>query len=194
MLSFKQFLDERVLNIGLSGEDHDLRQQHSDSIVHMLKTSYASLDGGYGGMGNGTQAEHDAIHADVHNPEHFIKGTVRDGKLVSVSIYKKTAAGRKRIASGTDGSMSGKEAYKKTSEEDRDQVDRHAYAEVSHKPEAIAKKMGVPQVPNDKVGNLLGKDIVKHDDGYHYDRKLGNEVKTKVMVGHPKLSKDHKFY
>ena len=193
VISFKDYLNETVLNIGLSDSDRDLRTKHEAHISDILKSSYKSV-GGYGGLGSGSSEEHSAITADIHNPNHFIKGTVRDGKLVAVSLYRKTDAGRKRIASGTDGSTDGKKGYIKSQEEDRDRKERNAYSEVSHKPEEIAKKMGVPQVSNDDVSKIIGKPIEKLPNGTHYQRDLGGVKRTKVMVGHPDLKLSHKFH
>lgn len=190
-MNFKEYLSEKILTIGLGSSDYEARKEHADEISGILKSSYIPV-GGYGGLGSGSEAEHNAIHADIHHPDHFIKASRRNGKIVAVSIYKKTGFGRKTIASGTDGSLHGKKDFLKIKEEDRDQTPRHSYSEVSDKPEAISAKLGVPKVPNTEVGKILSKKITKDADGYHYTRDIGGHPHKKVMVGNP--VKGHKFY
>ena len=61
-----------------------------------------------------------------------------------------------------------------------------AWGEVSGAPEHIARKMGMPIIPNTEVERLINKPIRKHDDGEHYSRPIGGKEHTKMAVGYPK--------
>ena len=67
-----------------------------------------------------------------------------------------------------------------------DHEHKRAWGEVSGKVSSIHKKIGTPDIPSKKAGKLLGKKVKPHADGVHYDRKLGDKMHTKKMVGHPK--------
>jgi hypothetical protein len=185
MHSFKSFLAEKVLSIGLNPEHEKFREKHRQQIHDVIQHSYKNVEGGYGGNGSGTKKESDAIHHDITHS--VIKATKRGDKITAVNLYKKQH-GRKSIASGTDGSEQGKNDWKKTKMEDHEQ--KRAWGEVSGAAEKIQRKMGVPVIHNNKVGKLLNKDINPHEGGEHYDRKIGGETHTKVAMGHPKVDKD----
>ena len=180
MLPFKEFITEKVLSIGLNPDHEKHREDHRKEIHHMIHKSYEAL-GGYGGHKSGSKEESDAIHHDISHS--VIKATKRNGKITSVNMYKKQH-GRKSIASGTDGSEQGKKDWKKTKLEDHEH--KRAWGEVSGAAEHLQRKMGVPVVPANKAGKLLNKDVTPHKDGEHYERKIGGEVHTKVIMGHPK--------
>jgi hypothetical protein len=186
MLSFKQFLLEHIVNSFDEKSHHEFVKTHGDHVKSMISKSY-EYAGGYGGHKTGSKEEHDAIHADLTHPNHIIKATKRDGKITSVNIYK-NHHGRKSIAAATDGSSQGKKDFIKTKVDDIGQKDRHAWGEVSDKAEAVAHKLGAKEIPHDQAEKLTGKTILKkHDDGVHYDRKIGNDVHTKKIVGNPKI-------
>jgi len=46
--------------------------------------------------------------------------------------------------------------------------------------------MGVPVIPANHVGKLLGKDVKIQGDGERYSRTIGGQEHTKVAMGHPK--------
>lgn len=187
MLSFKEYLEEeyleeRVLSIGLNPSHEKHRETHRGHIHDMIHHAYKSI-GGYGGHASGSKKESDAIHDDISHS--VIKAVKRNGKLSSVNLYKKQH-GRKSIASATDGTAQGKKDFMKTKLEDHEH--KRAWGEVSGKVASIHKKLGTPDIPSKKAGKLLGKKIKPHADGVHYDRKLGDKMHTKKMVGHPKES------
>ena len=186
MKHFIDYLNEHIVNIGFKGDDNELRNKHSDEIHQMLHKAYSQLPDGYRGLGSGTKEEHDSIQSDIHNPEHIIKMHRRGDKITHVSLYKKTKYGRKLFATASDGSLQGKKDYVQNSKEDNRMKDRHSYAEVSGKPEAIARKMGTPVVPNHKAKEILGKEVELHPDGEYYTRSLGGTPHKKVMIGHTK--------
>ena len=190
MHSFKHYLseellNERVLSIGINPDHEKFREKHRQQIHDVIQHSYKNIEGGYGGNGSGTKKESEAIHHDITHS--VIKATRRGDKITAVNLYKKQH-GRKSIASGTDGSEQGKHDWKKTKLEDHEH--KRAWGEVSGSAEHIQRKMGVPVIPNNKVGKLLNKDITPHEGGEHYDRKIGGEMHKKVAMGHPKVDKD----
>lgn len=183
MKTFRQFMSEKVLSIGLNPKHEKYRDQHKDEMHDMLQKSYVKA-GGYSGKKSGSKEESDAIHDDLSNPKHIIKATRRGDKISSVAVYK-PQHGRKSIAGGTDGSDQGKADLKKTSLEDHEH--KRSWGEVSGAPEHIRRKMGVPVVPSDRAEKLLGKKV-KIVDKERYSRKIGDDEHEKVIMGHPKES------
>ena len=182
MDSFKQFIVERILSIGLNDKDEKHREIHRNEFHDMIHKAYSAPDiGGYGGLKSGSKEESDSIHHDISHS--VIKATKRDGKITAVNLYKKQH-GRKSIASATDGSEQGKKDFRKTKIEDHEQ--KRAWGEVSGAPEHISRKIGMPVIPSNKVGKLLGKEIHPDENGEHYSRKIGGEMHRKVAMGHVK--------
>lgn len=188
MKSFREFLLEKIINIGFgSSEDKELRQKHGPEIHKVIQSTYSKLEDGYGGKGRGTEEEHKAIHSDIHDPSHAIKVYRRDGKITHATIYKKTQYGRKIVAAGTDGTEQGKKDYYHSNKEDVKRPERHSYGEVSGAPEHVKRKLGARVVPNKEVEKIIGKPVEKHEDGEYYSRKIGGQMHKKVMVGNPKI-------
>jgi hypothetical protein len=187
MHSFKSFIteqaiNERVISIGLNDKHDEDREKYRSEIHDMIHKAYSHPDiGGYGGSPSGSKQESDAIHHDISNS--VIKATRRGGKITAVNLYKKQH-GRKSIASATDATDQGKKDWMKTKLEDHEQ--KRAWGEVSGKAETLQKKLGVPVIPANKVGKLLGKHIEVKQDGEHYSRAIGGQEHTKIAMGHPK--------
>lgn len=180
MIRFRDYLEERVLSIGLNPKHEHHREKHRQEMHDMLRRAYKDI-GGYGSLGHGSKEESDDIHKDISH--HAIKAVKRDGKISALRIYKKQH-GRKMIATATDGTDRGKADWKKTSLEDHEQ--KRAWGEASGAVEHIQTKMGMPKVSAHHAEKLLGKKVTPSADGVHYTRRLGNHDHTKVIMGHPK--------
>ena len=183
MFTFRQYLREHVLSIGLNPKHDKYRNSHENEMHVILRKSYAKVDGGYGGRGVGTKDESDDIRSDIRNPNHIIKAVRRGSKISSVTIYKKQH-GRKSIAIGTDGTDQGKHDAKQTMRDDNKM--KRSWAEVSGAPEAIKRKMGFPVVPSSRAKELTGKPDVRVKDKERYVRRIGTSDHEKVILGHPK--------
>lgn len=185
MLSFKQYLEEKVLSIGLNPAHEKHREHHRQELHDLLHKAYSHPDiGGYSGLESGSKEESDAIHHDITHSK--IKAVKRDGKISAVMLYKKQH-GRKLIAAGSDGTERGKKDWKHIAHEDH--TDKRAWGEVSGAVEKIFHRTGMPKVSNDHAEKLTGKkDIRKHPaDPYKYTRKIGNDDHEKTIMGHPKI-------
>lgn len=185
MKTFRQFsqelLSERVLSIGINPDHEPHREKHRQEMHDILRKSYESI-GGYSGLPSGSKEESDSIHNDISNS--LIKATKRNGKISSVSVYKRQH-GRKAVAIGTDGTPQGKKDFLKTAIEDNEH--KRAWGEFSGAIEHIGKKIGMPVVPANKAKELTGKsDIEPDEDQQHYTRKIGSERRRKIIMGHPK--------
>jgi hypothetical protein len=185
MKTFKEYLQEnnlieKVLSIGLNPEHEKHRETHRKEIHDIIHKSYKSVDG-YAGHKSGSSEESKAIHHDITHSD--IKVVKRGDHISSVNLYKKSH-GRKSIASGTDGTEQGKKDFVKTKTDDHTQ--KRAWGEVSGKVAHMHSKIGTPDIPSKHAAKLLGKDVKHHPDGKHYDRKIGNTIHTKKMVGHTK--------
>lgn len=181
MLRFREFLEEKVLNIGLNPDHERYRDRYRDQIHDILHQSYKPI-GGYMSHPSGTKEESEAIHTDITNSH--IKAIHRSGKVTAVRLYR-SQYGRKVVSGGSDGSDEGKSGYKKILHDDNKQ--RRAWGETSGAPEKIQRKMGVPVVPSSMAPKLTGKEDVKIVDNERYERKIGPHVHTKVIMGHPKV-------
>lgn len=183
MQTFKSFISERVLSIGLNPKHESFREKHRQSIHDLMRASYSSI-GGYGGHASGSDEESKAIHDDIS--KHLIKAVVRDGKVSAVNIYK-GQHGRKLVAAATNGTDQGKQDWKKISTEDHQH--ERAWGEVSGAVAHIHSKIGMPKIPSSKATELIGKEVTPTPgDQYEYSRKIGSGIHQKVMMGHPKKS------
>lgn len=179
----KDYLLEHILSIGLKDSHDKYREQYMEQFIKILQNSYKNVEGGYSGLGSGTVAERSAIKDDLNL--NLIKATVRDGKITTLTVYK-DKNGRKIIACGTDDTPQGKADFMRLKTEDHTMA--RAWAEASGAVENLLKKIGMPTVPSSLAAKLTGKEILRHDvNGTHYDRKIGNDVHTKTILGHPKL-------
>jgi hypothetical protein len=184
MHSFKQYITERILSIGFNPEHERFREQHRQDIHDILQRSYKAVEGGYGGLGSGTEEESKAIHNDISNLN--IKATRRDGKITAVNLYK-DQYGRKSVATGHDGTIEGKSDWKRVASEDIHQTDRHVWGEVSGGSEIAKKRLGAQEIPFEKMGRLTGKKLDRVGDSNRYVRDIGGEPHEKVGIGNPKI-------
>lgn len=184
MLNFKQYLSEKVLSIGFNPDHDKFREQHRQDIHDIIQKSYTKVDGGYGGLGSGTEEESKQIHDDISNLN--IKAVRRNNKITAVNLYK-DQFGRKSVATGHDGSEQGKSDWKKVASEDIHQTDRNVWGEVSGGSEIAKKRLGAKEIPYDKMGTLTGKTLQKVGDSNRYIRNIGGSPHEKVGIGNPKV-------
>jgi hypothetical protein len=179
-------LSERFINVF----DNKEKEKYADTVWDMLQSSYKSI----GGLkGSGFESKKDMI-----NSIPFWKIAKKNSKIVAVSLYK-DKSGRKRVASGTDGSKEGKEQFERMTREDMEQ--ERAYVEVSSKSLTFIVK---------RLGSKLEKYIIKPEEAekilkvklvypvpdtdpeveshpnlkdFFYQRKLGEKLVTKIMIG-----------
>ena len=115
----------------------------------------------------------------------FWKLVTKDGKVISCRMYK-DKEGRKGVAAGTDGSKESVKSYRALTIEDL----KRAYIELSGKAlNSLQKQLGddfykyaIPVVVAQK--KLPDDELIPIDD-YFYQREIGGEMVTKVMVGNP---------
>lgn len=199
-MKIRDIINERYVNlVGDSPEVKAKKKRYSDDVWNMLQKSYADIGGIKGSGFESPEAMVDKIP--------FWKIGVRDGKPVSVSMYK-DKAGRKAVAIGTDGSADGKHFVDDTFSQDY----KRAYSEKSKgslgkllktvpwdelekyiiKPADAAKLLGDPVTP---VAGMSPEDLPADAqktlerwpqlDQYGYLRDLGGAPTFKVMVGSP---------
>jgi hypothetical protein len=181
MLRFKQFLEEKVLSIGLNPKHEKFREKHRADMHDVIRKSYSNVEGGYAGLGQGSKEESDAIHNDISNSA--IKAIRRDGRITAVNLYKKSH-GRKSIAMGHDGTDQGKKDVRQIMSDDKKK--ERSWSEVSGAVEHIRRKMGYPVIPSSRAKELTGKSDVKEIDPEKYERQIGKEKHIKTLMGYPK--------
>lgn len=181
MDSFKKFLVERYINLFTPDE----KEPYADEVWDLLQKSYAYA----GGIkGSGFKNKEDMIQ---NIP--FWKLVKKDGKIVSVRMYK-DKEGRKAVAAATDRSREGVESYRKIAKDDLER----AYIEVSDKAlESMKKMLGDDfykyAIPVEIVKKKLPDDEIKPIDKYFYQREIGGEWITKIMLGNPNAKEIKRF-
>ena len=180
MLTFSEFLAEKILNIGLNPKHEKHREAYRKQIHDVIQKSYTGVEGGYGGHGSGSDAESKAIHADIS--DHSIKATRRGDKITHATIYKQKH-GRKIIGLGTDGSKQGSADFDRNAKEDNKH--KRAWGELSDRAESAYRKRGFPQVSSSHAEKLTGKKVKVKDDA-RYSREIGGKEHEKTILGHPK--------
>ena len=187
MLTFKEYLEERFINLL---PHHEVEKQNHAKHVHdMLTKSYAD-QGGIQGSG-------------FENPESMVKKIPMwklhksDGKIRAAALYK-DKTGRKRVAIATDGSDEGKKAAAQIMVDDLRQG--RSYGETSGKSLSFMKKNAGEHLKKhvktfDEASKISGDelrkppsddpDVQRHPEykDHFYQRKIGDEWHTKLMVG-----------
>ena len=189
MLTFKQYINERFIN--LIGDD-PRKEQHADHVKSLLDKSYASIGGVHG---SGFKDKQDMIKNIPMWKLHK-----HDGKVVGAVLYK-DKGGRKSVAIASDGSAHAKHGIAQIMKDDLKQG--RSYGEKSAAALSFLKKhVGSEHlqkhiIPYHQVEKHAGEAIQRppHDDpeikrhpefkDHFYQRKIGNEWHTKLMLGTP---------
>lgn len=163
------------------------KRQYASEVFHMIQASYAKIGGI---QGSGFRSPDDMI-ANIP----FWKLVVRNKEVVAVALYK-DKGGRKRVAVATNGTEEGKKELTRIYQDDFDR----AYFEVSGLSLGlIAKTVGVEFVKKyiktvDEAKAISGEELLPPSEKammekfpqlvpFMYDRKIGDELHTKVMLG-----------
>jgi hypothetical protein len=202
----EQIITERFINL-VGDKDRDQKEKYKDQVFDMLQQSYKDI----GGIkGSGFDSADDMVDGIP-----FWKLAKKDGKIVAVVLYK-DKQGRKAVASGTDGSITGKRIMMDIV---ADEPSR-SYAEKSKSAlNFFIKTLGeqrakAAMIPVDEVEGITGEQIIPvksipqdqwpiDDDelastlktmekypflrDYGYFREMGGNYYFKVMAGTPFL-------
>lgn len=191
MLTFKQYIQERFINF--LPKDIEKKREHASAVHGMLQKSYESQGGLHGsGFGSPEEMTHKIPMWKVH----------KSGGAIRAAAMYKDKEGRKRVAIGTDGSEEGKKAAAHIMLHDLHQG--RSYGETSGRSLSFMKK----HIPNfhshvkdyAAAAAIAGKDgeeirkppetdaeVQRHPEfaNHFYQRKIGDELHTKLMVGTP---------
>lgn len=152
-------------------------EQYKDEVYQLLVDGYKN-SGGLLGMDSADQlvAETD-----------FWKLCRRKGKITAAFCYSTKRGGRKTCYGSCLQTAEGKHDFLKIMRDDMLQLGRKVWSEISGPVEHIyLKRMtGTPLIPADVAQKIMhDKKFEKIDpDGFHYWRKIGGELKRKIMVG-----------
>lgn len=153
------------------------KEKYIDQVWDLLQKSYAKI----GGLKSGGLETKDGLVENSVMWKLLFKG----GDLKVVFIYK-DKGGRKKIATGTDGSREAKHELVKmlTAEFER------SYTEVSDDLERFLNKnchelVKKYQVPYSEVVKIVKDEVRPGDDDYHYQREIHGDWHTKLMIGTP---------
>lgn len=191
MFTFKQYLEERFVNLL---HDDPRKHDYAHEVHGLLQKSYSKIGGIHG---SGFRDPHDMVK---NIPMWKLKK--KEGKIVSAVLYK-DKAGRKSVATASDGTDEGK---KGVAEIYRDDLKHgRSYGERSSAALSFTKRIvGSDELKNHVVPyhhvhkHLDANDEIRkppHDDpdvqkhpefkDHFYQRKIGNEWHTKLMLGKP---------
>lgn len=200
-MRINQIITERYVN--LIGDD-PRKSRYQDQVWSILNHSYASIGGLRGSASD--------LQSLAKLP--FWKLAVKDGRVIAVVLYK-DKNGRKAVATGTDGSMAGKQAIGDIIR----QEPKRSYAEKSKSSLSLFMKSfsdptqylipvhTVRQVlPNKQITPIknqnpdrwpvsdaerdsIQKTLSRYPElaDYGYFREIDGETLFKVMVGTPNL-------
>jgi hypothetical protein len=193
MKRFSEILNERYINLIDNDEE---KVYYIDVVWDLIQRSYAPIGGI---QGNGFKSKEDMIK---NIP--FWKLLKKDGKVIAVFLYKEKG-GRKRVATGTDGSQTAKDMlsdfYKKEFSRSYSEVSGASWGTIKRnfpEDELLAMVKTVDEVKQivgkkDKIiplkdfDHTLDKDFrFKSTDKflpYYYARQIGNEFHVKIMLG-----------
>lgn len=187
MKSFSEFLIEKFTNLLPHHEEE--KQQHAHHIFKMVNDAYSHIGGIHG--------------SGFESPESMVKNIPMwkihknsEGKPNAVALYK-DKEGRKRVAIASDGTHDGKSGLSKIIKDDV--LRGRSYAEISGPSLSFHKKI-IPDLKNHtfkrsevkkfsneeiRVPKPHDPELVKHPElkDHLYQRKIGNEWHTKIMVG-----------
>lgn len=186
--SFKSFLEERYINLI---HDDPRKHQYKDEVHSLLTKAYEKIGGIHG---SGFKDPDDMV-----KNIHMWKLAKKDGKVVAAALYK-DKDGRKSVAVATNGTEEGKKHLAHIAKHDL--INNRSYSEKSGPSLSFTKKsLGSDIVKHaihpDYVKNIVSDEIrkppendpeiVKHPElkDHFYQRKIGDEWHTKVMLGTP---------
>lgn len=157
------------------------KEEFADEIFKIIDSAYKPI----GGHPNFKSAQD--VLGSQKDAEYLVIDLDDDPEIDAVKISKKKEAGTKSVGMGHDGSQAAKNAVIRISA--LLLKNPGYYAEVSGKLKDILRsKYRSPIVRDEEVIRkvLKGKDIEMNDDG-SYQRKIGNKVYTKILMGKPNV-------
>ena len=163
--------------------DIEKKQKYASQVFAMLQDAYKKM----GGIkGTGFRNEEDMVE-NIPMWKVFRRGD----DIKAVMMYK-DKGGRKRVAIATDGTSDGKSMLAKMIKDEA--LSGRAYGEISDKSLEFTKRILGDAfhdiaVPYDRVIKILKKDYdageIRQVNDYEYQRLIGGNWHTKVMVGNP---------
>lgn len=166
-----QFINEHFLTVK-SKED---MKKYADEVWDILQKSYAYI-GGIAGVNS---------IDDIIEDTDLWKLVRRGDKITAIKAYKMKNGSRKANCCGSDGTEQGRKDILKIYSEDNLMKDRNSYGEYSGKAVSTVLKTGGIPVPATVAAEILeGKEITPCEDGWFYERKLGDgKIHHKLMIG-----------
>ena len=175
-----QYLQENTeleKNVWIDLTDEE-KEEFSDEIFDMIDNAYKDIGGNpnYKSVSDVTGNEGSANYTVIDLDD--------DDDIDAVKVSKQRSGGVKSAAMGHDGSKPAKSAVVNFTSLMLKEPGH--YIEVSGRLKDILIAKGVPLVTDgDSIKRLLkGKEIELNGDGT-YQRKIGGEVHTKVIMGNP---------
>lgn len=177
MKSLTQYINEQMMinERFLNAFEKDDMRKYADEVWKIVQKSYEYC-GGIAGYNN---AE------DLIADTDMWKMIRRNGKITAAKIYKFKDGYRKCTCVATDGTEQGKADITKMYIEDAMLKDRKVYGEYSERAVSKALNTGGIPVPAEIAKTILkGKEVIPCEDGWFYERTLGDgKSHKKLMIG-----------
>jgi hypothetical protein len=153
--------------------DREQKAQYAPEVFDLIEKAYQYIGG---------NLNYRSVDDLINEPNTWWKLVRRKGKIVVVAIFKKKY-GAKRVCVATDDSRQSKIDLRRIVADD---IKLHrGWSEASGKAANVALNLGLPPVPNDHAEELLGKEILAKHGRFKYDRMIGGQRCTKLIVGFP---------
>lgn len=167
-MRYHDLIVERYVNLHSDAE----KAKYADEVYQLIDKAYGYIGG---------HLNYPSPDKMIHSDEWW-KLVRKGGVIVAVAIYK-NASGAKRVAFADDGTRVAKMELMKLVAADIKQS--RGWSEVSGKAANLCIRLGLPPVPNEYAGDLLGKDIIATHGRFKYDRLINGNPYTKMIVGFP---------
>lgn len=138
---------------------------------------------------NNTYADLGLPHTDIQqllDSAGLWQVEIIQDKIIAGVLYRPLHGNKLRLIFH-NGTSEGKSAVK-TLVKNKIVANNGYWGEFSDPLESVIIKMGGKMIPNTDAENILNQKIDKLDnDGYHYYRFAGGQLRRKVLIGHPTI-------
>ena len=192
----------------MESNNFDIISYRPDDGTNFIKDNkkvlWKFLDDGYRCIGYSDGFKGCTNERSLGNNAILVRVAYHDKDIVAVSVYTGYLGGHKcvGITATTDPALRsiGKEAVKKIIQTDLKLYKEFYWCECSGSIEHLFKEYKAIAIPNEYAEAIIGKVESLDDDGFHYDRYIGNNLETKVIYGfnskglYERVKKEHEEY
>lgn len=167
-MRYHEIINEHYVNLHTDEE----KAEYGQIVYDLVATAYGPIGG----------------HCNYNNAEELIADTNmwklvrRGGEIVMVALYK-DRNGRKLVGIGHNGTSSAKSELARVLVDDMKM--KRCWYEASGATAKILMRAGVPLIPAERAGEVLGKEINSVESEFVYTRMIGGHPHKKILCGWP---------